>query len=97
MNVTRRIVEGSILGAVAALGVLLSANPAHAWWRGGVGVGIFVPPVVVVPTPVYVPPPPYYAPAPTVYAAPPVAYAGPPRVWIPAHWEGPYWVRGHWN
>jgi hypothetical protein len=93
MNVTRRVVQGSILGTAAALGILLSASPAHAWWRGGVGVGvgvgIFVPPVVVAPAPVYVPPPTYYAPAPTVYAPSPVAYAGPPRVWIPAHWEVP--------
>jgi hypothetical protein len=37
-----------------------------------------------------------------VYAPPPVAYVPAPyypqrRVWIPPHWEGPYWVRGHWS
>jgi hypothetical protein len=39
--------------------------------RGGVGVGIWVPPVVVAPAPVYVAPPVVYAPPPAYY--PPTA------------------------
>jgi hypothetical protein len=43
-----------------------------------------------------------YAPPPVAYAPPPVAYAPPPyypthRIWVPPHWEGPYWVHGHWS
>jgi hypothetical protein len=34
---------------------------------------------------------------PVVAVGPPVVYAPPPgRVWIPAQWNGPYWVPGHW-
>lgn len=85
------------VGAVAALALVGAAampHEARAWWHG-VGIGIVVPPVVVAP-------PVYAAPPPVVYAPPPVAYApapyyAPRRVWIPPHWEGPYWVRGHWS
>lgn len=87
------------LGGVFAVAGLAAMMPhdANAWWSGGVGVGIWVPPVVVAP-PVYAPPPvAYYAPPPVAYYPPPPAYYPPPhRVWVPPHWEGPYWVRGHW-
>ena len=37
---------------------------------------------------------------PVAAVAPSAAYgplpAGPVRVWIPPHWNGPYWVPGHW-
>jgi hypothetical protein len=84
---------GALGAAVALVGIGVAAMPsqAHAWWRGGccaVGIGIFAPPVVVAP-PLYVPPPVYYP--------PPVAYAPPQRPWIPPHWEGGYWVPGHWG
>jgi hypothetical protein len=82
------------IAGLAALGVAALPGSAHAWWRGGVGVGIYVPPVVVAPPPVYVPAPAYYPPPPVAYAP---AYAPPARVWIPPHWEGPYWVQGHWS
>jgi hypothetical protein len=90
------------LAGMAALGSIALPGSAHAWWRGGVGVGIWVPPVVVAPAPVYVPPPVYYAPPPVTYVPPPEAYAAPPpyprpRAWIPPHWAGPYWVPGHWS
>ncbi|HBK05556.1 MAG TPA: hypothetical protein DDZ81_06775 [Acetobacteraceae bacterium] len=93
---------GTVAGvaALAAVGVTAVPHDAKAWWRGGYGVGVWVPPVVVVPPPVYVAPPVVYAPPPpVVYAPPPVAYYPPPprRVWIPPHWEGPYWVQGHWS
>lgn len=80
----------SVLG-LAAIGSFAMPQQAHAWWRGGVGIGIWVPPVVVAP--------PVYAAPPVVYAPPAYApgYYAPQRVWIPAHWEGPYWVRGHWS
>lgn len=82
------------IGAVAgltAIGVAAMPGQANAWWRGpGVGIGIWVPPVVVAPAPVYAPPPAYYAP-------PPVAWYPPQRVWVPAHWQGGYWVPGHWD
>ena len=86
VNAKRIASMAAVLG-LAAIGVTAMPHDAKAWWRGGYGVGIYVPPVVV---------------APPVYAAPPVAYAPPPyygpprRVWVPPHWEGPYWVRGHW-
>jgi hypothetical protein len=86
---------GAVAG-LAALGIAAMPGSAHAWWRGGIGLGIYVPPVVVAPPAVYAPPA-YYAPPPVVYAPPVAAYPGPARVWIPPHWEGPYWVRGHWS
>ena len=59
------------LGAVLAItglaiaGTAAAPAPAQAWWRGGwccgVGIGVFVPPIVVAP-PVYAPPPAYYPP-----------------------------------
>ncbi len=82
----------AVLG-LATIGVAAMPHAANAWWRGGYGVGIWIPPVVVAP-----PPPVYYAPpvvAYGLYAAP--YYVAPRRVWIRPHWEGPYWVRGHWS
>ena len=85
----------AVLG-LAVVGIAAAPVPAQAWWRGGwgwgccrVGIGVFVPPVVVAP-PVYAPPPVYYAP-------PAYPYYPPQRAWIPAHWQGGYWVPGHWS
>jgi hypothetical protein len=75
---------------LAAVGVTAMPHDAKAWWRGGFGVGIVLPPVVVAP-PVYVAPPVAYVPPPAPY------YVAPRRVWIPPHWRGPYWVPGHWS
>ena len=87
----KRLGAISAVAGLAALGVAAMPGQANAWWRGpGVGIGIWVPPVVVAPAPVYAPPPAYYAP-------PPVAYYPPQRVWVPAHWQGGYWVPGHWD
>ena len=81
----------ALLGA-AAVGMIALPGKAEAWWRGGwccrVGIGVFVPPLVVAPR-VFVPPPVYYR--------PPVAYYPPQRPWIPPHWQGGYWVPGHWG
>lgn len=59
-----------------------ASNPASAWWRGGVAIGI-VPPPLYFGGPVYAPPPVYYAPPPVYYAAPPAYYAPPPVVYAP--------------
>ncbi len=86
----KRLASIAAVAGLAAIGVAAVPHDAKAWWRGGVGFGVVLPPVVVAP-PVYVAPPVAYA------APPPVAYYAPPRrVWVPPHWEGPYWVPGHW-
>jgi hypothetical protein len=89
----RRLMAGCAMLGMAAIGVTAAPGSAHAWWRGGgwccgVGVGVVLPPVVIAP-PIYAPPPVYYAPGPV--------YAPPQRIWIPAHWQGGYWVQGHWR
>jgi hypothetical protein len=84
-----RLTSVAVAG-MAALGIAAMPHEAKAWWRGGIGVGIWVPPVIVAPPAVYPPPVAYYPP-------PPYEYGPPRRVWIPPHWEGPYWVRGHWS
>jgi hypothetical protein len=100
------------IGALAAviglvgLGVTAVPGKAEAWWRGGwccgVGIGVYVPPVVVAP-PVYYPPPPVaYAPPPGYYQPQgQQSYYQPPQPqgqqWIPGHYEGGYWVPGHWT
>jgi hypothetical protein len=90
MRLPRLSAIGAVVG-LAALAVTAVPGQAHAWWRGGWGVGVWVPPVVVGPVPFYVPPPVYYGPPPAAY------YYGPPRpVWVPPHWQGNYWVGGHW-
>ena len=92
MGMAKRLAPVAAVLGLAAVGVAAMPTDANAWWRGGYGVGIWVPPVVVAPPPVY------YAPPPVYYAPPPVAYYPPPRrFWVPPHWEGPYWVRGHWS
>jgi hypothetical protein len=77
---------------LAGIGIAALPGKAEAWWRAGwscgIGFGVVVPPVVVAP-PIYAPPPVYYP--------PPVTYYPPPRrLWIPPHWQGGYWVPGHW-
>lgn len=92
MSALKRVGTAAAVAVLAVAGMTAMAGAAHAWWRGGVGVGIWVPPVVVAP------PPPVYVAPPPVYAPPPVAYYEPPRrFWIPPHWEGTYWVPGHWR
>jgi hypothetical protein len=93
MSLARRLAGVAGLLALAAIGVAALPDRAEAaWWHGGwccsVGLGVLLPPVVVAP-PVYAPPPVYYP--------PPAAYYPPPRPWIPPHWEGGYWVPGHWG
>jgi hypothetical protein len=89
MRTTKLASVAAVLG-LALVGVAAAPHDALAWWRGGYGLGVYGPPVIVAPPPVVYPPPVYIAP-------PPVAYLPPPRrIWIPPHWEGPYWVPGHW-
>jgi hypothetical protein len=90
----------TVMAGLAVIGIAALPGSAHAWWRGGVAVGIVAPPVVVAP-PVYAAPPPvvYAPPPPVVYApppAPPPGYRQATRAWIPSHWDGPRWVPGHW-
>src|SRR5437588_7429436 len=97
-SVLGRAVAPTALAAAAALPLVLPSQ-AHAWWRGGVWIGI--PPVVVGP-------PAYYAP-PAVYTPPAYSYGYgygndygygygyPHRVWVPGHWRYGYWVPGHWG
>jgi hypothetical protein len=66
MRNTNRLASVTAVLGLAAAGVAAAPHDAKAWWRGGYGVGIWVPPIVVAPPPVYYPPP-------------PVAYV-PPRV-----------------
>src|SRR5271165_5917863 len=88
-SLTRKIAATCAIVGLATIGTAATSKPANAWWNhSGYGygwgccrVGIFVPPVVVAPPPAYYPAPAYYAP--------------PARAWIPAHWQGGYWIPGH--
>lgn len=79
---------------VAAALIALSSVPvpARAWWVGTTpGIIVAGPPIVVRPPPVYVGPP-------VIYPVPPPVYVSPTRrIWIPGHWNGPYWVPPHWK
>jgi hypothetical protein len=96
---TKRLASAAAVLGLAGVGVAAVPHEANAWWRGGYGVGIWVPPVIVAPPPVYYAPPPvYYAPPAVAYVGPqPAYYPQPRRFWVPPHWEGPYWVHGHWS
>ena len=84
---------GALAFAAAVALPLTIPSTAHAWWRGGWGWGGGV---YIAPPAYYAPPPAYYAPPPAYYAPPPVAYA-PGMIWFGPHWDGGYWVRGHWG
>lgn len=97
---TRRLTSAAAILGLAAIGITAMPHDAQAWWRRGFGV-VWSPPIIVAPPVyaprVYAPPTAYYAP-PVVYAPPPAAYyPAPRRSWVPPHWAGPYWVRGHWG
>ena len=93
----RRLASIAAILGLATVGVAALPHDANAWWRGGgVGIGIYLPPVILGPPAYYAPPPAYYAP-PVYYAPPPTYYAPPRHYWVPAHWEGGYWVGGHWR
>jgi hypothetical protein len=101
MAILKRLGTVAAVAGLAAVGIAAAPHDAKAWW----GVGVAVPPIVVGPPvygpPVYGPPvyapPAYYAPPPVAYVPPPAYYPAPRRVWVPPHWDGPYWVRGHWS
>ncbi len=83
----------AVLAALAftALSAAVAPSPAHAWWRGGVAIGIAPPPLYFGP-PVYAPPlyaPPVYYPPP-VYYAPPPFYVAPPRRLAQSCYAGAY-------
>lgn len=89
----QRVTSLALIAGLALAGLAATPHEAKAWWRGGYGVGVWVPPV-------YFGPPVYAAPS-VAYGLgyyPPPGYYGPPgRLWVPPHWEGPYWIRGHWR
>jgi hypothetical protein len=95
MVTPKRLTSIAVVAALTIVGIAALPQEAKAWWRGGVWV-----PSVVIGSPVIVAPPRVY------YSRPPVVVYGPPppgyyyplrrRVWVPPHWAGPYWVRGHW-
>ena len=83
----RYLVKG-VIGLLAVVALLGVAQPALAWVRVGINIGI---PFRVVVGPVAA-----VATAPAVYAAPaPVLYR---PVWIPGHVNRRgVWVHGHWR
>ena len=87
MRTCKLLVTVSATAAMIAIGVagLPHQANAHAGYRGGVGVGV----VIGVPGQVYVAPP-------VGYYAPQTVYVAPQQVWVPPHYEGPYFVPGHW-
>ncbi len=100
MPINKRLGTLAALVALTAVGIAALPSHAQAWWawRGGVRVWIPGPAYAYVPPPVvyYAPPRPYYVAPPIIYGAPPPVVVVPQRVWIPAHWRGPYWIPGHW-
>ena len=89
-SAARRIAVTCTVIGLAAIGVAAAPKPAHAWWHGyGWGVGIYVPPIVVTPPPAYYAPPAYYPAARLLRSA---------HLRLdPRHWQGNYWVPGHWS
>jgi hypothetical protein len=83
----------TVAAAAAMIAVSVAALPGHAeaWvvYRGGAQVWVPGPVVVAPPAYAYAPPAYYYAP-------PQPYYVQPQHVWVPAHYEGPYFVPGHW-
>ncbi|MEO6918634.1 MAG: hypothetical protein ABI171_06445 [Collimonas sp.] len=93
MKKTMRV---TLLGLLAATGMLFSAAPAFAGvnWSVNVGVPAYYPPPPVY----YAPPPVYYAPPP-VYVRPPVVVYGAPGYYPPAYYGRPgyYWRGRGWH
>jgi hypothetical protein len=85
------MLTGCAMLGIAAIGLTAAPQPAQAWWHHGYDwccrVAVVVPRVAI--APVYAPSPAY---------DPPLAYGFAPRpAWVPDHWAGGYWVRGHWG
>lgn len=80
MRISKILATVTAAAALVAVGVASVPSKAEAY----VIYSRVYSPVVVVRPPVV-----YYAPRP-VYVAPPQA------VWVPPHYEGPYFVPGHW-
>jgi hypothetical protein len=90
-SLIRRAAAAATFGTLLAAFAALPVTQARAWWVGAPAV-VVAPPAVVVAPPAY-----YSAPPAVVYAPPPPYYYGRPhRVWVPGHWNGPYWVPPHW-
>jgi hypothetical protein len=86
----KRFLSKALVIVLVAVGLVAVAQPALAWVRVGIHLGL--------PFPVVVAPVATVAPTPVVYARPrPVSIHDRP-VWVPGHynrWGG--WVPGHWR
>lgn len=80
MRISKILATVTAAAALVAVGVASVPSKAEAYV---IYTRVYTPYVVVRPPVVY------YAPRP-VYVAPPQA------VWVPPHYEGPYFVPGHW-
>lgn len=88
----KSIVKKTIVSAVIATGLLVTAAETHAYWRAGVWVG---PGYGYRPyyRPYYYGYRPYYY---RSYYYRPVYYRPAYRCgWVPGHWRAGYWVPGH--
>lgn len=85
--VTRYLLRLAVM-ALVVTGLVVATQPAHAWVRVGINVGVPFP-VVVIRAPAAAPPPAWrMRPAPVAYQP----------AWIPGHvnrWGA--WVPGHWR
>ena len=91
-KIVSRVRIGIVAAVLAAFSVtLLAPTPAAAWerhgggwgWHHGWGYGWHRGCC--------------WGPGFVVGVAPSIVVGPPARVWIPPHWNGPYWVRGHWG
>jgi hypothetical protein len=80
MRATKLLATVAAAAAMIAVGVAGAPSKAEAYV---VYTRVYAAPVVVVRPPVV-----YYAPRPV--------YVVPQHVWVPAHYDGPYFVPGHW-
>lgn len=85
MRISKLLATATAAAALVAVGVAAVPSQANAYVIYGGGVRVWAPAPVVV-----VRPPAYY------YYAPQTVYVVPQHVWVPAHYDGPYFVPGHW-
>jgi hypothetical protein len=84
MRLNKLLATVTAAAALVAVGIAAVPAKANAYvvYSGGVRV--------------WVPGPVYVARPPVVYYAPQQVYVVPQHVWVPAHYDGPYFVPGHW-
>ena len=84
MRISKLLATVTAAAALVAVGVATLPAKANAYVVYGGGVRVWVPGAV------------YVARPPVVYYAPQQVYVVPQHVWVPAHYDGPYFVPGHW-